>query len=365
MSVKTKQAITKCLNKIADDTFDEETLRSLLIISREYIKSNGLIKELAHFVAHSDRNQGIFHKQVNNRYAKQKLIDDQLNGAETKELMEKIKTEDDLSDFLLGGISIYRIDSKLFNILYSDGLEDIPEAHLLKHTNFTKAEVKELFARHYHKEEGFHCLNTTQTRLQHKKISELENISDKDREKIDEYRSNSEILITKIELKIDQIQKVIRGAIYYTSVFDLETFNNEIATTLTVVIKSFSIDQKYMQAIMEHSQDILLCIMSLLHDSKFILYDKKEARNFLGFYLHPPDSNNGENMDNRSIYEDGVLALYTCGAGSITFPLYVSDLLVKDYISADEFNKFAELKSFSESPWITAERIDYKLRLVN
>ena len=365
MSVKTKQAITKCLNRIADDSFDEETLRSLLIISREHIKSNGLIKELAHFIAHSDRNQGMFHKKVNNRYAKQKLIDDQMKGVDTKELMEKIKTEDELTDFLLGGISIYRIESKLFHILYSDGLEDIPETHLLKYTNFTKAEVKELFDRHYYKEGGFHYLNTLQSRWWNNKISELENISDEERKKIEDYRSNSEILMTKIEHKIDQIQKVIRGTIYYSSVFDLETFNNEIATALAVVIKSLSIDQKYIQTIKDRSRDILLCIMSLLHDSKFILYDKKEARNFLGFYLHPQDSNSSEDMDTQSIYEKGLLALYTCGAGSATFPLYVSDLFVKDYISADEFKKFPELTNFSESLWITAERIDNKLQLVN
>lgn len=365
MSGKTKQAITKYLNKIAEDSFDEETLRSLLIISREHIKSNGLIKELAHFVAHSDRNQGMFHKQVNNRYAKQKLIDSQMKGADAKGLIGKIKTEDELSDFLLGGISIYRIESKLFHILYLDGLEDIPEAHLIKYTNFTKAEVKEFFDRHYHKEGGFHYLSTLKTRLLNKKISELENLNDKERKTFEEYRSSSEILMANIERKIDQIQKVIRGVIYYTSVFDLKTFNNEIVATLTVVIKSFSIDQKYIHAIKGRSSDILLCIMSLLHDSKFMLYDKKEARNFLGLYLHPQDNNSGENIATPSIYEKGLLALFTCGADSVTFPLYVSDLLVKDYISADEFNKFPELKSFSESPWITAERIDDKLRLVN
>nr|WP_121270869.1 hypothetical protein [Pedobacter schmidteae] len=365
MSVKTKQAITKCLNKIADDSFDEETLRSLLIISREHIKSNGLIKELAHFVAHSDRNQGMFHKQVNNRYAKQKLIDSQMKGADAKELMEKIKTEDELSDFLLSGISIYKIESKLFHILYSDGLEDIPEAHLIKYTNFTKTEVKELFDRHYYKKEGFHYLSTLKTRLLNKKISELENINDEERKTFEEHRSGSEILIANIESKIDQIQKVIRGVIYYTSVFDLETFNNEIEASLTMVIKSFSIDLKYIQAVNNRSHDILLCIMSLLHDSKFIFYDKNEARNFLGFYLPPLGSDGTENMDTRSIYEYGLLALYTSGAGSVTFPLYVSGLRVKDYISADEFKKFPELTNFSESFWITAERIDNRLQLVN
>ncbi|MCS4162945.1 hypothetical protein M2419_000008 [Sphingobacterium sp. BIGb0116] len=69
ISVKVKQAIESCLLKIKERTFDEDTIRTLLISTREYIKIDSIIRELAHFIAHPTRNQGIFHSKVNSRYA--------------------------------------------------------------------------------------------------------------------------------------------------------------------------------------------------------------------------------------------------------------------------------------------------------
>jgi hypothetical protein len=78
MSAKVKQAILQTLSKIEKDTYDEDTIRTLLILSREHIHSENLIRELAHFIAHSERNQGTFHRLINSRYAKLKLVDDQI-----------------------------------------------------------------------------------------------------------------------------------------------------------------------------------------------------------------------------------------------------------------------------------------------
>src|SRR4051812_15284339 len=100
MSVKVKQGITKCLLKIEDETFDEDTIRTLLILSREHLKNDSLIKEIAHFIAHIDRTQGTFHKKINSRYAKFKLVNDQVSKVDVKDLRKKIKTEDELSDFM-------------------------------------------------------------------------------------------------------------------------------------------------------------------------------------------------------------------------------------------------------------------------
>ncbi len=78
MSIKIKQALTESLIKIEKKEFDEKTIRTLLIVSREYLRYDGLVKELAHFIAHPKRNKGIFHKKVNSRYAKFKLIEEQV-----------------------------------------------------------------------------------------------------------------------------------------------------------------------------------------------------------------------------------------------------------------------------------------------
>ena len=116
MSIKIKQAIINCLDKITDETFDEDTIRMLLITSREHVGAEGLIKELTHFIVHSERNQGIFHRKVNSRYAKFKLVKDQVNKFDFEESKQRrINTEAELSDFMLGGISVEKVESTQFD----------------------------------------------------------------------------------------------------------------------------------------------------------------------------------------------------------------------------------------------------------
>jgi hypothetical protein len=105
----------------------------------------------------------------------------------------------------------------------------------------------------------------------------------------------------------------------------------------------------------------------LLHDSKFIFFDKNEARIFLCFYLdynyeeaRKPDYNSDE-----VLYEKGVIALYISGQQTITFPLFVSDLPIKQYLSYENYKSKPMTSSMSETIWTTASRIDKRLQLTN
>lgn len=164
MSIKVKYAIIECLDKIVASEFDESTIRSLLISSREYLNNDGLIKELAHFVAHPMRNKGLFHKRVNSRYAKLKLVHDQVKRENFLKISKEIHSEDELSDFLLNGVGMDRIPIKLYESLYHDGLEDIPEEHLLKYTGFNKNEAKETLSTYYTKSNGDYVFKIAQNR---------------------------------------------------------------------------------------------------------------------------------------------------------------------------------------------------------
>lgn len=366
MSVKIKQSLIKCLNKIENDTFDEETIRTLLIVSRDYIRNEGLIRELAHFIAHPIRNQGIFHKKLNNRYAKLKLVEEQVNKLEKDELKGKLKTENELSDFMLGGISVEKVEAKLYEILYIDGLEDYPESHLKKYTGLNKKQVRDIFNEFYTKENGFYYLSTNKTENLIRLFKSLPK---------EKYNPEREIEITNqllslenyakhIKQTINEIQKVIRGAIFYNSVFKTETLHKEIISSFSQILEEFCIDKHFVKIIEEKIDEILLCIMTLLHDAKFIFYDKTVARAYLCFYLE----NNGkyvkdENYDeSNAIYESGVVALYLSDK-TLSAPLYVSDLPVNKYLNRNVKNR--TLKIFSEIEWITSSRIENKLYLTN
>lgn len=369
MSVKVKQAIINSLTKVENKTFDEDTIRTLLIVAREHFKTDGLIKELAHFIAHNERNQGIFHKKINSRYAKYKLVDEQVAKVDIGELSKTIKTEDELSDFMLGGVSVEKVEAKLFNILYLDGLDDLPERHLVKYTGFKKIEVKKFLDQFYVKKDGFYYITTNRTEnlINAFKSLPLSKYNPDEEVEMAEQLQQAEKAAKKVKSTMDGIQKVIRGAIFFNSVFETETFRNEIVTALTQVIDKFKIDRKYIDHIKENCDDILLCIMTLLHDSKFIFFDKNEARIFLCFYLdynYEEAQKPGYNPD-EVLYEKGVIALYISGQRTITFPLFVSGLPIKQFLSYENYKSKKMKSSMSETIWTTVSRIDKRLQLTN
>lgn len=364
MSIKVKQAIENCLIKIDQKTFDEDTIRTLLISSREYIKPESLIKELAHFIAHPSRNQGIFHKKINARYTKFKLVQEQFSKHDIETISKNIKNEDELSDFLLSGVNVNKIDAKLFKILYQDGLDDLPEEHLLKYTGFTKLAAQKLLKDSYTKIENYYYLNVLKTE---KMITLLKQFPDDYEIQLTIKKSTE--LISNIRNANDAIQKVIRGAIHFRSVFETQDLIDEIQTYFLEVLNQFQIDKKYLQIIIDNIEDILLCILCLLHDSKFIFYDKNEARVSLKTYLEDSEiiQNNSNLTSKELLYEYGVIALYikfkTADNKSMSVPLFVSDLKLNTYVTSSDFFNSKINSSIEEITWINAKRLDGEIRL--
>jgi hypothetical protein len=166
---------------------------------------------------------------------------------------------------------------------------------------------------------------------------------------------------------MDRIQKVIRGAIFFYSVFEPDTFRKEIVSTLSQVVNKFSIERKYINDIKEKTDGILLCIMTLLHDCKFIFYDKNHANTFLSFYLkyNVEEAKQAGFNISKTLYDKGVIALYLSGEHTITFPLFVSDLPIRNYLPYEDYLKHPLDSHISEAIWTTTSRINKQLQLTN
>lgn len=368
MSIKIKQAITECLIRIENKEFDEETIRTLLIVSREYLKFDGLIKELAHFVAHPKRNKGIFHRKVNSRYAKLKLVDEQLLSEDISKIQTKIKSEEDLSDYMLGGTSTDKIESKLFQTLYQDGLEDLPEEHLIKYSGLDKRKADKFLKGSYTKEGNYYYLNVLKTEKMISLLQELPKGNSEKEKQLEESIKAGEKLIKDIRDRVDSLQKIIRGTIHYSSVFDSESLINEFRSNYEKVLNEFNIDSKYIKTIENNFNEILLCLMTLLHDSTFEFYDKNVAGVKLCSYFDNEvyEKDDKSISKNESIYEFGVIALYTNyrhKGRSNSFPLFVSKIRLKDYIKKEEFLMKNITEPIKEIPWITAKRSNDRLLL--
>jgi len=175
-------------------------------------------------------------------------------------------------------------------------------------------------------------------------------------------------LIKNIRSKVDSLQKIIRGTIYYSSVFDSSDLIDEFRNNFKIVLKELNINSKYIKTIENNIEEILLCLMTLLHDSTFELYDKNIARVKFCSYLDNKVYEEKIKSISRqeAIYECGVFALYTnynYKGKSNSFPLYVSKIRLKDYINKEEFLSKNISEDIAEIPWITAKRSEEKLQV--
>lgn len=380
MSVKVKQALNKCFGQIKDGTFDEETIRTILYVSRDYIKKDGLIKELAHFIAHPNRDRGLCHSKLNNRYAKWKLVDEQLLKLDgNTDIRNRIKNEADLNNFMLAGIAIDKIDAKLFEVLYFDGVNDISEDHLIKHTGLNRIEAEKFLKTYYQKENGFYILKTNELDrkitgqervINHFGLDVLDENSKAEMLKIIEGHKKTRNWISGVRKKIDEVQKVIRGTIDFSSVFSSDVLYNEIQSTLTTLIELFDLDRSLVSYVEDNKDDIQLCIMTLLHDSSFKFYDDNTAKTFLCFYLDVPDGierNNNDSPSVEMIEKYGVIGLYITYKifdKSNSYSLFVSNLKIAVYLDLTKIDLQIFNSMIVESPFTTAKRVDRKLKLV-
>jgi hypothetical protein len=378
MSIKVKQALTKCFLQIKESTFDEDTIRTLLICCREYLDRDGILRELAHFIAHPIRNRGIFHTKVNSRYAKFKLLEEQFNKmkSDTK-IMSSIDSEEKLSNFFLSGISVDKVDATLFEILYLQGLYDFSESHLIQYTKWNRSEAEAILKTYYYKKHGYYHLNynflkkvVNESFLQMLKKA---NLTGEDIEKV--MKDFDETDISKGYIKdminqIDYLQTVIRGTLEYGPTISSQELNDELEYSMKVIIDKFKLDDEFKEAVQNNTRDIQLCILTLLHDSNFIFYDKDISRTFMSFYIDYPVNGSDEECQyhytKQAMLEKGVIALYLnykSFGRSNSVPLFVSDLKVSEYGHLFKINQTETIYNIQEIPWTTAQRIDGKLML--
>src|SRR5690606_11744261 len=89
-----------------------------------------------------------------------------------------------------------------------------------------------------------------------------QNKTDKDEELNKSINQGLEV-ISKIRSTIDRIQKVVRGAIHFNSVFEQEVLSREFETVFADVLNNYNIDNGFLQSIKQNKDEILLCIMTL------------------------------------------------------------------------------------------------------
>lgn len=220
-SDRSKLELEFIIKKFKEDTFDEDDIKLLLIQWRANFKSLNLIWELACFISHpEERDKGIFHKELDVRYAKI-IYGVAIGGPFSKKLNATV------------------IEQKLYNTLLIGGIETIDATHLMKNTGLSKSQAKGILIGSYIKKANLYYIKPQK-----------------------DYK--------KLESIIDSILNLINLTVSINNKQILEQFN--IALTETIKILGLNLDP--LELIEKNKNKIIICLMCLIHSHNFTLYDK-------------------------------------------------------------------------------------------
>ena len=292
---KKQQKIKDRIRQIENGVFDEDDVKLLLIEIREKLKEEAFLKEICHFVAHSTRDTGICHKKVDVRYAKFKYLEENQKKILTKDFIEKNKHEPEsfFTDAVLNNyFNTEKIDKNLFELIIISGIDDLENDLFLKYYKLSKIQVKKFISNCYKKNNGCYIVNKNLNKNQF--------------------------------LILDDLLKFIRGTITGKPAFTQKEIMIDFTEGLKKLSKELS-HQLNLTKLIEHQNDLILCIISLLHDSHFKLFDGNVGLGSLSI-------NSDENP----------LICLNSRTGKFILPLITTNIIAKDYIdlSIEELRKF-------------------------
>lgn len=279
---KIRRAIINRLNEINLNNFSQDTIKLLLIEIRDYLSQNSPLKEIAHFVAHPERDRGLILDTVNYAYNRSRVLFRQLEGKKSRKGLELDINElpIDIFETVIWHFSRIKPNTGKLNKFKSS-------FELDKSSNFYKPKR----------------------------------------------------LIT------DKTIKYIKEAI---SIFSLQPAlsQKDIMNEIISTIKRLGLTE-YSKSLIEHQNYIMICILSILHQSSFILKDGNIAEANLSNEPIAFDlkSNSEANLINQSIVFNlegkvflSAIVKTELSHASIAFTLVSSDVTIRESFSKSLMN---------------------------
>ncbi len=302
MQTKIYKNIEDRIKKIEQDSFVEDDIKLFLIEIRDFLKDEFFLKEICDFVAHPKRNKGICHKRIDSRYGKQKFMKEASDKMHEEDFFNKHKDKpwSFFSEKILSYIHTERINKQLFEIIIKEGVEEIDDYLFEENYGINKNKVKKIINTSYKKEK-------------------------------DDYVLNKNIQGEK-KLFIDDLLKFIRGTFTGKAAFNQKDIEHQLLSSLNRISNKISYPI-CLKTIQQNLDNVIVCILCVLHEAIFTLFDKSTAKSFLSV---DKDTNN-----------ETVLSLRAT-ASNFSFPIISTSIKVDTYLTEDEKRKF-EFNSFNYS----------------
>ena len=209
-------------------------------------------------------------------------------------------------EIILSYIQTEKIEKKLFEVIILEGIEEIDNELFIKYYGTTKYKIKKLIKNSYKKSNGYYEL--------------INSIS------------------TSKKLQIDEYLKFIRGTITGKSAFTQQEIEKELLSAMQRIINTYKLDIN-IDSIKANLPDVIICILCILHEAKFNLFDGSEAYSFMSI-----------DKDDENIYKFSLRA----EASNFSFPIISTDILVSQYIVDIDLSQF----EWKKLPFVTSLRKD-------
>lgn len=284
---KIKISIEKRLLDIQSAKFNQDTIKLFLIETREYLSNKSALREIAHFIAHPERDRGEILETVNYAYNRSRVLFRQLEGKKSGKGLE---------------LDINNLPVDIYDTVSWHHSKIKP--NLSKLGKFKKA---------------FIFIREDQV-----------------------YRPKKPI--TK------KIIKTIQEAIGILS-FQPALSQFEIIDEIALTLKNIGFDQ-YSKVVMKEQNDIMICLLSMLHQSFFKLKDGNTAEAYLS---NDPIVND---LDGKVYISASVKTEFSKAA--IGFTLISSDVTIKESFSKSMINMDFGIPraGYKNNDHIEAERND-------
>jgi len=238
LSERTKGDLILILSKFEKDTYNEDDIEKLLLILRAFFEGQGIIWELASFIAHPEaRSKGIFQEKIDTNYA---ILKYQLVNNKKFEYCPS-KEDEDLK------INLFKIKSPIFKALILGGIKNYPEKKLQSDLNLNQKVCLKILNETYTVVNGYHVLK------------EFKNIS----------------IIT-------QIFNLVFSLFQTKLILSEDKIISQFEYCFKQINLNLKLNFNYKEFLKNNAPQFLLCIICILHSRQFKLFDGKIGKCEIG-----------------------------------------------------------------------------------
>lgn len=277
---------------IESGIFSESDIGSLLISIRDYVNQKSIIKELGHFVAHPERNQGFFFDELNWRAAVIKL-----RFAYPQPTI----------------LNLFEMPVAHFKVVCKTAIEKTRSEVLLQKIGMNQKDVLGLMSASYEENKK-------------KKVYVLK-----------DYKQLA---------KIGAVVNVALHTLYAMPIISIQSIILDLNKEVNLIIKQHAPSSSYMNTIAAQSRAIGLCLLSLLQGMTFALFDGSIGTLALDDHTFA-DLGKGFSFNDGKIKIFGMFPITLLngrGSASVASEIIDSDMLWSSAITEESISQGMQLK---------------------